>query len=202
MAKLFYIYSTMNSGKSLELLKTAHNYESQGKKVLVLTSDKDTRYKDIGKNDIKGIIKTRMGLEREAYLAERFLKKEDSIAFIIREKFDCILVDEAQFISRDLILELVDIVDRLEIPVICYGLKNDFRNQLFEGSEALLLFADKIQEIKTVCTYCSRKATMNMRMVNGVPEFEGVQIQVGGNESYIPVCRQCYMSKKQAILQK
>lgn len=196
MAKLFFIYSTMNSGKSLDLLKTAHNYESQGKKVLVFTSDKDTRYKKIHNNDTKGIIKTRIGLERNALLLERFFRKEDYLTEIEQGEYDCILVDEAQFISRSDVLSLVEIVDKLQIPVICYGLKNDFKNQLFEGSETLLVFADKIQEIKTVCTYCARKATMNMRFVNGVPEFEGTQIKIGGNESYVPVCRRCYLKRK------
>jgi thymidine kinase len=196
MAKLFFIHSTMNSGKSLDLLKTAHNYESQGKRVLVFTSDKDTRYMDINNNDLKGIIKTRIGLEREALLLERFLKTENYMDYIKEGNYDCVLVDEAQFLPREAVLALVDVVDRLQVPVICYGLKNDFRNQLFEGSEALLLFADKIQEIKTVCTYCDRKATMNMRIMNGVPEFDGAQIQMGGNESYVPVCRQCYKKRK------
>lgn len=186
----------MNSGKSLDLLKTAHNYESQGKKVLVFTSDKDTRYKDINNNDFKGIIKTRIGLQREALLLERFLKNYNYLEDIKEGNYDCILVDEAQFLPREAILALVGVVDKLKVPVICYGLKNDFRNQLFEGSEALLIFADKIQEIKTVCTYCDRKATMNMRIMNGKPEFDGAQIQMGGNESYVPVCRQCYKQRK------
>ena len=196
MAKLFFIYSTMNSGKSLDLLKTAHNYESQGKKVLVFTSDKDTRYVKIHNGDTKGIIKTRIGLEREALLLERFLKKENYFQEIEKENYDCILVDEAQFLHRQAILALVEIVDKLKVPVICYGLKNDFQNHLFEGSETLLIFADKLQEIKTVCTYCDRKATMNMRSLNGIPEFEGSQIQMGGNEAYAPVCRQCYLKRK------
>ena len=196
MAKLFFIYSTMNSGKSLDLLKTAHNYESQGKKVLVFTSDKDTRYVEIHNGDTMGIIKTRIGLERDALLLERYLKKENYFKQIEKENYDCILVDEAQFLSRQAVVSLVEMVDKLKIPVICYGLKNDFRNQLFEGSETLLIFSDKIQEIKTVCTYCDRKATMNLRFVDGRPEFEGAQIQMGGNESYAPVCRQCYLQRK------
>lgn len=199
MAKLFFMYSTMNSGKSLDLLKTAHNYESQGKRVLVFTSDKDTRYLPLQEGDQKGLIKTRVGLSREAWLIERFFdsrSREEAFAFIQAGGFDCILLDEAQFVPRDIIITLAAVVDQLQVPVICYGLKNDFRNQLFSGSEALLLFADKIQEMKTVCTFCDRKATMNMRMVDGTPVFDGRQIQIGGNESYVPVCRPCYKSRK------
>lgn len=198
MAKLFFIYSSMNSGKSLDLLKTAHNYESQDKKVLVFTSEKDTRYKELGPEDECGIIKTRMGLEREAWLLERFYKRPDAMEFIKDGNYDCVLVDEAQFLPEAAVLFLVDLVDQLNLPVICYGLKNDFSNQLFEGSRTLLIYADKLQELKTVCTYCDRKATMNLRVIDGVAEFDGAQIVMGGSESYLPVCRPCYMERKKA----
>ena len=201
MAKLFFIYSTMNSGKSLDLLKTAHNYESQGKKVLVFTSDKDTRYKDIADDDELGIIKTRMGLERDAYLLERFYNRPDALDSIEAGDYDCVLVDEAQFLPEAAVLFLVDLVDKLGIPVICYGLKNDFSNKLFEGSRTLLIYADKLQELKTVCTYCDRKATMNLRVIDGVAEFNGAQIVMGGSESYLPVCRPCYLARKKQNLQ-
>lgn len=109
---------------------------------------------------------------------------------------NCVLVDEGQFLKRHHILQLTEIVDELEIPVIVYGLKNDFSNRLFEGSEALLLYADKLEEIKTVCWFCDRKATMVLRVKDGEPVYEGEQIQIGGNDSYIPVCRKCYKHPK------
>lgn len=153
MARLYFIYSTMDSGKSLDLLKSAHNYENQNKNILLFTTEKDTRNGKIPDNAIVGTISTRLGLKREAYLIERVnafnLAKEKSP--------HCIFVDEAQFIDEKYILILANIVDMLNIPVICYGLKNDFKNNLFEGSRALLLYADKIQELKTVCIYKSRQ---------------------------------------------
>lgn len=200
MAQLFFIYSTMSGGKSLELLKTAHNYEIQGKKVLLFTSEKDTRYINLTPNDKIGKIVTRIGLEKDAWLIERV----DCYELAKQERPACVLVDEAQFLTEQIVLALARIVDELSIPVICFGLKNDFANRLFEGSRALLLYADKIQEIKTICYYCNRKATMNMRMQDGRPVFEGEQIKIAGSvgdkkESevfYIPVCRRCYMEAK------
>src|SRR5699024_54285 len=104
----------------------------------------------------------------------------------------CVLIDEAQFLTKDHVLQLAHIVDELNIPAMAFGLKNDFRNQLFEGSEYLLLYADKIEEMKTICWYCHRKATMNLRLSDGKPVYTGEQIQIGGNESYYPVCRKHY----------
>lgn len=198
MARLYFIYSTMDSGKSLDLLKSAHNYESQDKNVLLFTTEKDTRCGKISSNATTGIISTRLGLKREAYLIERV----DAFRLAQDESPHCIFVDEAQFIDEKYILILANIVDMLNIPVICYGLKNDFKNNLFEGSRALLLYADKIQELKTVCIYCNKKATMNMRVIDGNPEFEGEQIKIGGNESYKPVCRCCYMKFKRKAIKK
>lgn len=205
MAHLYFIYAAMNSGKSLDLIKTAHNYEVQGKKVLVFTSCKDTRSNKEGVGTM-GKVMTRVGLEREAYLIE----KVDCYELAKKAKPDCVLVDEAQFLDTEQVLKLVQIADKLDIPVICYGLKNDFRNELFEGSKALLVYADKIQELKTVCWFCNSKATMNMRVENGRPVFKGEQIKVGwsikdgfeeklleqGSCGYIPVCRKCYMKFK------
>lgn len=208
MAQLYFYYSTMNSGKTFELQKTAYNYENQGKKVLIFTSEKDTRNKKIAPDATQGVIATRVGLEREAYLIERI----DVFELAKQENPVCVLVDEAQFLSKNIILTLTRIVDELNIPVICYGLKSDFVTRLFEGSAALLLFADKIQEIKTVCWYCNHKAIMNLRLKNGKPTFEGDQIAIGGNFNdpyfkpkegvvedkivYLPTCRKCYMQIK------
>ena len=176
----------MNSGKSIEVLKVAHNYEEQDKAVRIFTSGVDNR-------DGVGVVSSRAGMRREAIpvLEEtnifEQLKAEE-------EKIWCVLVDEAQFLSKEHVLQLTQIVDELNIPVMAFGLKNDFMNNLFEGSKYLLLYAEKIEEIKTICWYCSKKAIMNLRISDGTPVYEGAQIQIGGNESYYPVCRYHYFN--------
>lgn len=192
LAKLYFRYGTMNSGKSIEVLRVAHNYEEQGKKVLLFTPVVDDRY-GIGK------VVSRIGMQKEALVVD---EETDMFAMAKEERPNCVLVDEAQFLRAKQTKQLLDIVDELNIPVIAYGLRADFRGELFEGSYHLLAVADTIEEIKTVCWYCDKKAIMNMRCKDGEPVFEGQQIQVGGNESYIPVCRKCYAAKrKQASLQ-
>ncbi|MCK4888571.1 MAG: thymidine kinase, partial [Candidatus Aminicenantes bacterium] len=111
----------------------------------------------------------------------------------------CILIDEGQFLTRDQVITLTKVVDELNIPVIVYGLKNDYRNQLFPGSEALLLLADKIEEVKTVCWYCTKKATMLIKFKDGKPVNEGEQIELGGNDKYTSVCRKCYSARLPVI---
>ncbi len=182
MARLYFRYSTMNAGKSTEILKIAHNYEEQNKKVLLLTPAVDNRFGS-------GKITSRMGLQRDAVIISQ---ETDIVALAAEDKYDCLLCDEGQFLSREQVIQLTKVVDQLEIPVIVYGLKNDFRNRLFEGSEALLLFADKIEEVKAVCWYCQRKATMLLKFKNGQPVGEGPQIEIGGNDLYVSVCRRCY----------
>lgn len=172
----------MNSGKSIEVLRTAHNYEEQGKRVMLFTPSLDKRFGE-------GLITSRIGLQKSAYILS---EQTDLLALAKEGRPDCILVDEAQFLKREQVLALCEIVDELNIPVIAYGLRADFRGQLFEGSYHMLALADKIEEVKTVCWHCQRKATMNMRLHDGVPVFEGAQIMLGGNESYLPVCRKCY----------
>lgn len=190
MAKLYFRYGTMNSGKSIEVLRVAHNYEEQGKKVLLLTSVVDNRF-GVGK------VTSRIGMQKGATVVDKTL---DIVEIARREQPNCILVDEAQFLTKDQVAQLIDIVDDLNIPVIAYGLRADFLGQLFEGSNALLAAADTIEEIKTVCWYCDKKAIMNMRCKDGRPIFHGEQIHIGGNESYVPVCRKCYASmRKQAL---
>ncbi len=183
MAKLYFRYGAMGSGKSIDLLKVAHNYEEKGQKVLLFTPSADTR------NGI-GNITTRIGLQREAHAID---KNFDIYVYVsnISEKPNAILVDEAQFLTKAHVIQLTNIVDFLDIPVICYGLKSDFRCELFEGSKALVEFADSIEEIKTICE-CGKKATINMRCINGTPTIKGEQILIGGNESYKSVCRKCY----------
>lgn len=178
----------MNSGKSIEVLRVAHNYEEQGKKVLLLTSVVDDRF-GVGK------VVSRIGMQKNAIVVDDTL---DMVELAKNELPNCILVDEAQFLTKHQVAQLIAIVDDLNIPVIAYGLRADFMGQLFEGSTALIAAADTIEEIKTVCWYCDKKAIMNMRCKDGEPIFHGEQIQIGGNESYVPVCRKCYASKLKA----
>lgn len=184
MAQFYFRYGTMNSGKSIEILKVAHNYEEQGKNVIIMTSAIDTR-------DGLGVISSRIGMRRKAVVIDETMNIFDYIASL-PEKLYCVLIDESQFLTKKHILELTRIVDELAIPVMAFGLKNDFQNELFEGSKYLLLLADKIEEIKTICHYCPKKATMVLRTLDGKPIYEGEQIQIGGNDSYISVCRKHY----------
>ncbi len=185
MAQLYYRYSTMNAGKSIELIKVAYNYEERGKRVLVLTPSVDDRFG-------VGVIASRIGVTREATavydetnILELFMKENKKCSI------DCVLVDECQFLKKHHVQELVEIVDSCDVPVLAYGLKNDFKNELFEGSYYMLVYADKIEEIKTIC-WCGRKATMVARIVDGKFVKTGEQIVVGGNDMYISLCRKHY----------
>lgn len=186
MAQLYYRYGTMNSGKTIEILKVAYNYEEQGKSVVIMTSALDTR-------DGVGYVSSRIGMRRKALAID---EETDIFGLLCEmpEKPYCVLVDEAQFLKRHHVYDLARVVDELEVPVMAFGLKNDFRNELFEGSRHLLLLADKIDEIKTICQYCSKKATMVLRTQDGKPVYDGEQIQIGGNETYISVCRRHYFN--------
>lgn len=184
MAQLFFKYGAMNSGKSIDILKVAHNYEEQGKPVVLMTSGVDDR-------SGRGIIASRIGLERKVKPIMDDTNIYDYVNKMDR-KIYCVLIDEAQFLKKEHVLQLIKIVDELNIPVMAFGLKNDFRNELFEGSKYLLIYADKIEEMKTICWFCPHKATMNLRIHNGKPVYEGEQVQIGGNESYYPVCRKRY----------
>lgn len=189
MAQLYYKYGTMNSGKSFEIIKVAHNYEEQGKQVLIYSPSVSAR----GSEDRVG---SRVGFERAAIPVyedtDLYENVRSQVASSAQAKIYCVLVDEAQFLKKRHIMDLTRIVDELNIPVMAFGLKNDFQNQLFEGSYHLLAQADKIEEIKTICWYCDRKATMVIRFNDGQPANAGEQIQIGGNEDYKPVCRRCY----------
>lgn len=185
MAQLYYRYSTMNAGKSIELIKVAYNYEERGKNVLVLAPSVDDRYE-------LGYITSRIGISRKAYVVD----SETNILELFMEKskekqIDCVLVDECQFLKKHHVQELVEIVDSCDVPVLAYGLKNDFKNELFEGSYYMLVYADKIEEIKTIC-WCGRKATMVARVVDGRFVKTGEQIMVGGNDMYVSLCRKHY----------
>ena len=184
MAQLFFKYGAMNSGKTIEILKVAHNYEEQDKPVVIMTSGIDTR------SGI-GTVYSRIGLERDAIP----IFDETDLYHLVKDlgyQPYCILIDEAQFLKKHHVLAFTKIVDELGIPVMAFGLKNDFRNELFEGSKYLLLYADKIEEMKTICWFCHKKATMNLHYIDGKPVYEGDQVQIGGNEAYYPVCRKHY----------
>lgn len=189
MSQLYFRYATMGSGKTVDLIKIAHNYSEQGKVALIFYPAIDTRY-GVGK------VTSRMGISKSATPID---ENTNVISLVKSVMPDCVLVDEANFLTTQSVMDFCFIVDELNIPVIAYGLKNDFQNNLFEGSRMMLLYADKIEEIKTVCWYCNKKATMVLRMFDGQPVFEGEQFQIGGNESYIPVCRKCWMKAKKEM---
>ncbi|MFK8136764.1 MAG: thymidine kinase [Bdellovibrionales bacterium] len=185
MAKLYFRYGTMGSAKTLNLLAVAHNYQQQGKKVLLLKPKMDERF---GKKTIG----SRAGLKKEADL----LLEDNSIlpanAF---EEFDCILVDEAQFLAKHIIDQLRNLSIRSSVPVICYGLRTDFKSNLFEGSKRLMEIADSVEEIKTTCNFCDKKAIFNMKFIDGKPAIDGPQIELGAEEKYLPACHKCYYEK-------
>ena len=198
MSQLYYRYSTMNAGKSIELIKVAYNYEERGKQVLTLIPSVDDRYG-------VGVITSRIGIQREALVVN---EDTNILELYIREnekrKIDCVLIDECQFLKKHHVQELVEIVDSCDVPVLAYGLKNDFRNELFEGSYYMLIYADKIEEIKTIC-WCGRKATMVARVIDGRVVKQGEQVVIGGNDMYVSLCRKHYndgrfCENKQALL--
>ncbi len=184
MAKLYFYYSAMNAGKSTTLLQAAYNYKERGLRPLLLTPRLDTRAGE-------GTIGSRIGLQSEAIA----FSLADSLFDICDAQHQqnpvaCVFVDEAQFLTKRQVYDLGEIADRLSIPVLSYGLRTDFQGNLFEGSQYLLAWADAISEIKTIC-HCGRKASMVLRIdSSGQPIRGGEQIKVGGNESYVSVCRQ------------
>ena len=188
MAKLYFYYSAMNAGKTTTLLQSSHNYAERGMTTLLLKPLIDDRE---GLN----VIRSRVGLEAEA----KNFEKEDNLLQTVEaqhkmKSLNCVLVDEAQFLTCDQVIQLGDVVDRLEIPVLCYGLRTDFLGELFEGSRSLLAWADELREIKTVC-HCGKKAIMTVRLnEEGKPLQAGEQIQIGGNESYVSMCRRHFKS--------
>ena len=183
MAKLYFQYSTMNAGKSTLLLQASHNYHERGMKTYLITAGFDKRAGE-------GKIGSRIGI---ASSADTFGDKEDMFQKIeLRLKTgpcSCVLIDEAQFLSEEQVWQLARVVDDLKVPVMCYGLRVDFQGKLFPGSAALLALADEMREIRTIC-HCGKKATMVIRQdENGAVIKDGAQIQIGGNETYIALCR-------------
>ena len=195
--KLYFKYGCMNSSKSLNLLATAHNYESQGKKVLLIKPTLDTRTD-------KGIIESRVGISKKCIDVDKDTNLINLFKMHIKynDLIHCILIDEAQFLTKDQVKQLAKIVDTYDIPVLCYGLKNSYiESELFEGSQALLYYADKLEEIKTTCFCegCNSKATMNLRILNGEAVYNGEMINCGDtkptSDYYMPVCRKHYYNQ-------
>ncbi len=185
MAKLYFYYSAMNAGKTTTLLQSAHNYRERGMRVLILTPALDDRAG-------RGRVASRIGLESPA---EAFTTEDDLLARVEHDVADhngrlhCVLVDEAQFLRKPQVWQLTEVVDRLRIPVLCYGLRTDFRGELFEGSQYLLAWADEMHEIKTIC-HSGSKATMTVRVDDsGHAVQAGPQVEIGGNERYLSVSR-------------
>lgn len=187
MAKLYFRYSTMAAGKSLDLLKVAYNYAERNQQVLIFSSTKDNRYGT-------GKVVSRTGLEKEAVSLDEYFDIYNYVSRL-KEKPDCILTDEAQFLTKAQVWQLTEVVDQLNIPVICYGLRCDYRGEPFEGSKYLMAYAETIEEIKTIC-HCGKKATMNLRLVEGKAVYKGEQVIIGGNEKYMAVCRKHYKAGK------
>ncbi|MGL5007699.1 MAG: thymidine kinase [Plesiomonas sp.] len=188
MAQLYFYYSAMNAGKSTSLLQSSYNYQERGLRTLVFTAEIDDRF-GVGK------VSSRIGLSSDALL---FSSETDLYVCIESEhqkqKIDCVLIDECQFLSRSQVEQLSDVVDGLDIPVLCYGLRTDFQGELFVGSLYLLAWADKLVELKTIC-HCGRKANMVLRLnAEGIAMRDGEQVQIGGNERYESVCRKHYKS--------
>ncbi|EPL1606296.1 thymidine kinase [Enterobacter roggenkampii MGH 34] len=186
MAQLYFYYSAMNAGKSTALLQSSYNYQERGMRTVVYTAEIDDRFG-------AGKVSSRIGLSSPARL---FNPKTDLFEDIRAEHaaqpIHCVLVDESQFLTREQVHALSEVVDERDIPVLCYGLRTDFRGELFEGSQYLLAWSDKLVELKTIC-FCGRKASMVLRLDQaGKPYADGEQVVIGGNERYVSVCRKHY----------
>jgi len=194
MAKLYFRYGAMNSAKSANLLMVAHNYQSQNKPVLLMKPAKDTRW------EADNYITSRAILDKEQALT--FTDREDLFeliqAHIQTQKIYAVLLDEAQFITGEQALQLAQVVDKLNIPVLCYGLKNRAaKGKLFAGSYALLYWADSIEELKNTCQHCNKKATQNLMCIDNVPEYSPEEVVIADIEGIlkiIPVCREHYLN--------
>jgi thymidine kinase len=187
ISKLYFYHGTMNSGKSLDLVRSAYNYKERGMTPLILKPSIATRNEDTNK------VKSRTGLEFPTIT----INEDDCIYDILSlyPKPDVILIDEVQFLTTPQINELASIVDTIHIPVLAYGLKTDFRSELFPASKRLLELADEIKEIKSIC-WCGKAARLNARIVDGQFQIEGEQVLIGAEEKYITLCRKHYMEQK------
>ncbi len=186
MAKLYFHYSSMNAGKSTALLQANHNYGERGMSTVLFTAKLDDR-------DGVGLIRSRIGIDHGALV----FADGDDLLETVREEMgrrsvDCVLIDEAQFLSKAQVRQLTKVVDEQNVPVLTYGIRTDFLGETFEGSKYLMAWADEIKEIKAIC-HCGKKATMNARIdSSGRMETEGNQIEIGGNERYVSLCRSCF----------
>jgi thymidine kinase len=189
MAKLYFIYAAMNAGKSTTLLQSAFNYEERGMRSALFTAAIDTRGGE-------GVIASRIGLKAPARAFDQSTNLFAEVEAMARSgKVDCVFIDEAQFLTREQVGQAAGIVDQLGVPVLCYGLKTDFRGDLFPGAQRLFALADEVRELKTIC-FCGRKATMNLRMNDaGEAVTDGDTVLIGGNERYEALCRKHFMER-------
>lgn len=197
MAKLYFYYSAMNAGKTTTLLQSEYNYRERGMETLLFTPGFDTR-------EAYGFIASRIGLKREAIPFDYEFDFFENVRNHQEkdDKLKCVLVDEAHFLTKRQVKQLCEIVDRLDIPVLSYGLRSDFKGEPFEGSRYLLTWADNLEEIKTIC-HCGRKAIMNLRVdTEGRVVHEGEQVEIGGNERYISMCRKHFVNPVETSLKK
>ena len=195
MAKLYFYYSAMNAGKSTVLLQSSHNYRERGMRTLLFTPAIDTRYGG-------GRIESRIGLRSGAIS----LGTGENLLTRVRTEHEaarvaCVLIDEAQFLTPEQVWQATEVTDGLDIPVLCYGLRTDFQAKLFPGSAALLGLADTLVELKTIC-HCGRKATMNLRVdAGGHAVREGAQVEIGGNDRYVAMCRRHFKEAHHITIQ-
>lgn len=189
MAKLYFYYSSMNAGKSTALLQSSYNYRERGINTLVLAPELDDRYG-------AGKVTSRIGIESEAMT----FRKEHNLLSVVekyleKDPLHCVLIDEAQFLTKEQVFQLGEVTDRLNIPVLAYGLRTDFQGEPFEGSKYLLAWSDNLKELKAIC-HCGTKATMVVRFDEaGNAITEGSQIEIGGNDRYVSMCRKHFKEK-------
>ena len=189
MAKLYFYYSSMNAGKSTALLQSSYNYKERGMNTLILAPEFDDRFG-------AGKVTSRIGIESEA---TTFRSTDDLLAIVeehhAREPLHCVLIDEAQFLTKEQVFQLGEVTDTLNIPVLAYGLRTDFQGEPFEGSKYLLAWSDNLKELKAIC-HCGSKATMVVRFdETGAAVREGTQIEIGGNDRYVSMCRKHFKEK-------
>ncbi|MCH6256562.1 thymidine kinase [Puniceicoccaceae bacterium K14] len=189
MANLYFYYSSMNAGKSTALLQSSYNYKERGMDTILFAPDFDDRF-GVGK------VSSRIGLESEAYLFSESTDLFHKVEELIKESaYHCVMIDEAQFLSKEHVFQLGEVADKLGIPVLAFGLRTDFQGEPFEGSKFLLAWADNITEIKAIC-FCGRKATMVIRLnEEGQIVREGAQVEIGGNDRYESFCRRHFREK-------
>jgi thymidine kinase len=189
MAKLYFYYAAMNAGKSTTLLQADFNYRERGMETMLWTANLDNRAG-------AGRIASRLEIGADAHRYDEDINLFDAVVQeLIKRKLDCLLIDEAQFLSQRHVLELCRVTDELGIPVLCYGLRTDFQGKLFPGSAALLALADNLVELKAVCE-CGRKATMNLRVdAEGLAVADGAQTEIGGNDRYVALCRKHFFER-------